>query len=86
MPAKVNAPKVENFLKGFRIYALLRNVTENKLFLNFAYLFTQKLIKSVLHVFTHITISMHFFALKRQKDKCKFLSFLEYRVSLLVVS
>ena len=24
---------------------------------------------------------MHFFALKRQKDKCKFLSFLECRVS-----
>ena len=28
-------------------------------------------------------ISKHFFALKRQKNKSKFLSFLEYRVSLL---
>ena len=30
--------------------------------------------------------TMHFFALKRQKNKCKFLSFLEYRVSLLTSS
>ena len=43
---------------------------------------TQKLIKSVLCLY-NTTISIHFFALKRQRNKYKFLSFLEYRVSLL---